>query len=164
MPEDPTPILVAQVLLSFAGYSAVGWWYVRPWLAAKPLRSALALLLLPLLFRHIGLTLLVTEVVDPTLPLAMARHVAIADVTTGLLAWAALFALRAGWRHALTLTWLCHVVGTTDLLTNLTHGAYLRVAPHLGGAWLGIAFVVPLMLTAHSLSFAFLWQARGRPA
>ena len=157
---DSTPLLVFQCVLSLAGYFAIGWWFIRPWLQAKPLRTALSILLLPQLFRHVGVSLLVTEIVDPTFPQAMARQTAIGDTLAALLAWVALISLRMGWRHAIAAVWIFNLVGLTDMLINLANGIRLQVADHLGAAWFGIAFVVPVMLVVHVLIFAFLLSPR----
>jgi hypothetical protein len=158
MPEA-VPLLVVQLGMSLAAYAAVGFWFVRPWLLRMPFRDALSILVLPEMFRHIGITLLSAEVVDPSFPREMAWQTAIGDVLTALLAWCALLALRAGWRHAVAVVWTMNVVGLGDMLHNLATGVRLQVADDLGGAWLGITFVVPLMLAVHLLNFWFLLRA-----
>lgn len=158
--SDATPLLVFQSVLSLAGYFAIGWWFIRPWLQSKSVRTALSILLLPQLFRHVGVSLLVPEIVDPTFPEAMARQTAIGDTLAALLAWVALISLRAGWRHAIATVWVFNVIGLTDMVINLTNGIRLQVANDLGAAWFGIAFVVPAMLVVHCLIFAFLLSAR----
>lgn len=160
--SDPTPLLLFQFVMSLAGYFAIGWWFIRPWLQTKPVRTALCILLLPQLFRHVGVSLLVHEIVDPTFPEAMARQTAIGDTLAALLAWAALLSLRAGWRHAIATVWVFNLVGLTDMAINLANGIRLQVANDLGAAWFGIAFVVPLMLVVHFLIFAFLLAARDQ--
>jgi hypothetical protein len=160
--KELVPLLVFQLLASLAAYGAIGWWFVRPWLATKPRRTALSILLLPQLFRHVGVTMLVTEVVDPTLPSAFARQTASGDVLAMSLAWVALIALRMNSRAAIALVWLFNVVGLADMVTNLANGARLQVAEHLGAAWLGIVFIVPAMLVVHSLVFAFLLRRPER--
>ncbi len=162
--SETTPLLVFQFVLSLAGYLALGWWFVRPWLRAKPVSTALSILLVPQLFRHVGVSLLVPEIVDPTFPEAMARQTAIGDTIAALLAWVALISLRAGWRRASAAVWIFNVVGLTDMIVNLANGARLQVADHLGAAWFGIAFVVPAMLVIHLLIFSFLLSGRERAA
>jgi hypothetical protein len=159
VPES-TPLLVLQFAFSLAAYAAVGWWFIRPWLRAKSVRSALAILLIPQLFRHVGISLLVPEIVDPTFPQEMARQTAIGDTLAALLAWVALISLRAGWRHAIAAVWVFNLVGVTDMILNLINGIRLQVADDLGAAWFGIAFVVPLMLVVHILIFVFLLAPR----
>ena len=159
MPQT-IPLLVLQFVLSLAAYAAIGWWFIRPWLRTKPLRTALSILLIPQLFRHVGVSLLVPEIVDPTFPEAMARQTAIGDTVAALLAWGALVAIRVGWRHAIGAVWTFNLVGLTDMVINLINGIRLQVADDLGAAWFGIAFVVPLMLVVHVLIFVFLLGAR----
>jgi hypothetical protein len=154
------PLFVLQFVMSLAAYTAIGGWFVRPWLRSKPVETALAILLLPQLLRHVGITLMVGEVVDPSFPVEMARRTAIGDTLTALFAWAALIALRLRWRRALALVWVFNLFGLADMLTNLASGLRLQVADDLGAAWLGIVFVVPLMLVVHGLIFAFLLEAR----
>jgi hypothetical protein len=155
--------LVLQFVLSLAAYAAIGWWFIRPWLQAKPVSIALSILLLPQLFRHVGISLLVPEIVDPTFPEVMARQTAIGDTLAALLAWVALVSIRVGWRHASAAVWTFNLVGLTDMVLNLVNGVRLGVADDLGAAWFGIAFVVPLMLVVHVLIFVFL-LAGGRTA
>jgi len=157
-------LLVLQFVLSLAAYAAVGWWFIRPWLQAKPVRTALSILLIPQLFRHVGVSLLVPEIVDPTFPEAMARQTAIGDTAAALLAWVALISIRAGWRHAMAAVWTFNLLGLTDMVLNLMNGIRLQVADDLGAAWFGIAFVVPLMLVVHGLIFVFLLGARSGSA
>ena len=72
-------LLLTQFTLSLLAYSALGFWYVRPWLGAKPRATALSILIFPQTFRFIGITLLVPGVVEPGLPGAFARPTAIGD-------------------------------------------------------------------------------------
>jgi len=158
-------LLVFQIVMSAGAWAALGWWFVRPWLETKPARTALSILLVPQLFRHVGVSLMVPEIVDPTFPQAMARQTAIGDTATALLAWAALVSLRRDWRHARAIVWAFNLFGFTDMVHNLVSGIRLEVADDLGAAWFGIAFVVPLMFVVHVLIFVFLLRTRaGAPA
>lgn len=159
---EPTQVLALQFVLSLTGYGLAALWFVGPWLARKPERDALALLVLPHAFRHVGASLLVPGLVGDHLPRRFAVGTAAGDLFTVALALLALVVLRLGWRHARKAVWVMNVVGSADLLANLARGARLAVAPELGAAWFGPAFVVPLMLVAHATLFVFL--ARGRAA
>jgi hypothetical protein len=154
-------LLALQFALSLLAYAALASWVIRPWLETQPRVTALSILVFPQTFRFIGITLLAPGVVAPGLPEAFARHTAIGDAVTTLLAWLALIALRAGWRLAIPAVWLFNVVGLTDLLLNLGRGVRMQVAAQLGAAWYGPAFVVPGMLVLHVLVFVFLM--RGEP-
>ncbi len=156
-------LLVLQFLLSLAAYAAIGGWFVYPWLRTKSSTNALSILLLPQLFRHVGVTLIVPEVVDPTLPDEFARQTAVGDTIAVALAWVALIALRARWRLAIPAVWFFNVIALADMLLNLYNGARLGAANHLGAAWYGPAFVVPGMLVLHALIFVLLTRG-GRTA
>ena len=52
------------------------------------------------------------------------------------------------------------VTGLGDMLHNLATAARVGAAEHLGAAWYGPAFVVPLMLVVHILIFAILLRGR----
>ncbi len=149
-------LLVLQFLLSLAAYAAIGGWFVYPWLRTRSVTNALSILLLPQLFRHVGVTLIVPEVVDPTLPGEFAQQTAAGDTIAVALAWVALIALRAKWRLAIPAVWFFNVIALADMLLNLYNAARLGVANHLGAAWYGPAFVVPGMLVVHVLVFVLL--------
>lgn len=161
---ETVDLLRLQFALSLAAYAAIGAWFVWPWLRSKPRRTALSILLLPQLFRHVGVSLVVPEVVDPTMPEAFARQTAIGDTVVVALAWIALIALRMGWRFAIVLVWVFNVAGLGDMLLNLAHAARVGAAEHLGAAWYGPAFVVPGMLVVHGLLFACLLRDGGAAA
>src|SRR5271163_418846 len=65
---DSTPIFWMQLLTSLVVFGIVAVWYVWPYLAKLSRNSAL----IPLLFvhvpRYVGMTLLVTGMIDPKLP------------------------------------------------------------------------------------------------
>ena len=149
-------LLVLQFLLSLAAYGAIGGWFAWPWLRDRSRRAALSVLLIPQLFRHVGVTLLVPGVVDPELPQTFARQTAIGDTSVVALAWLALVSLRAGWRFAIPLVWLFNIVGLADLVHNLVTAARLGAAEHLGSAWYAPAFIVPGMIVVHVLIFVTL--------
>jgi hypothetical protein len=149
-------ILVLQSALSLAAWALIGGWLVIPWLERKPPDEALMLLVLPHTFRHVGASLLVPGLVAPSMPTGFAMATAAGDLVTVGLAWICLVALRLRWEYAVGLVWVFNIVGTADLLINLSRAVRLGVAPHLGAAWYGPAFVVPLMLVAHVLLFRML--------
>ena len=149
-------ILAFQFALSLVAYAALVRWFIGPWLVAKPYHWALMILVLPHTFRHVGVTLLVPGVVDPSLPAEFARPTAIGDTLTVVLAWTSLLSLRFRWRHAHLVVWAFNIVGCGDLLMNVLRGMRLQVADQLGAAWYGPAFIVPGMLVAHLTLFVFL--------
>jgi hypothetical protein len=152
-------LLVLQFTLSLAAYAVIGGWFVWPWLQRAPRQTALSILLLPQLFRHVGVNLLVPEITDPGLPMDFAHQTAVGDTVAVALAWVALISLRFRWPFATKAVWAFNIIGLADLLFNLATAARLGVAEHLGAAWYGPAFIVPAMLVVHVLIFAVLIRA-----
>ena len=146
-------IFGTQLFLSLVVYSLIARWYVSPWLADKPLNTALILLILPHTIRHIGLTFLVPGVVGGVLPEGFAAAAAYGDFISGLLAILAVVALKGRWNLAIPLVWVFNIVGTVDLFNALRHA---DAVPDLGGAWYIPTFLVPLLLVTHFMVFARL--------
>jgi hypothetical protein len=143
-----------QVLLSFLAYGLVARWYVTPRLASRPLHAALQPLLVMHATRHMGMVFLVPTVVGPALPAAFAVPAAYGDLLAGLLALAAIVALRARARLALPLTWVFNVVGLLDLIHAFYQGLSHDV--QLGAAYFIPTFVVPALVITHVMMFRML--------
>ncbi len=143
-----------QVVLSFVVYGLVARWYVAPRLAPLPLETALQPLLVLHAFRHVGMVFLVPNVVGSTLPAAFAVPAAYGDLVAGLLALAAIVALRARAGIALPLTWLFNVVGLLDLINAFYQGLTHDV--QLGAAYFIPTFVVPALVITHLMMFRML--------
>lgn len=143
-----------QVLLSFVVYGLVAKWYVTPRLASLQLRAALQPLLVLHAARYLGMVFLVPTVVGPALPAAFAVPAAYGDLLAGLLALAALVALRARSTIALPLTWLFNVVGLLDLVNAFYQGLTRDV--QLGAAYFIPTFIVPALVITHVMMFRML--------
>jgi len=143
-----------QVVLSFVVYGLVARWYVTPRLAALPLGIALPPLLVLHAFRHLGLVFLVPTVVGPALPASFAVPAAYGDLLAGLLALAAIAALRARSSIAIALCWLFNVVGLLDLVNAFYQGRSNDV--QLGSAYYIPTFIVPALVITHLMIFRML--------
>jgi hypothetical protein len=153
-------IFLIQLTLSILVVGLLSKWYLLPWLATKPLRVALTVLLLPHVTRHVGLSFLVPGLVDPALPDSFATSAAYGDLLSGLLALLALAALHGRWSLALPLVWVFSLVGTVDLVVALTK-AY--AVPFLGATWFIPTFLVPVLLVTHALVFTRLIHRARNP-
>lgn len=95
-----------QILTSAFVLGIVALWYVRPYLTTLSRNSAL----IPLLFvhvpRYVGMTLLVTGMVDPKLPTEFLSSAAYGDLLEAALALACILVLRSNWRFAIPLVWV----------------------------------------------------------
>ncbi|HEY7654427.1 MAG TPA: hypothetical protein VIG07_16550 [Methylomirabilota bacterium] len=143
-----------QVLLTFVVYGLVARWYVSPRLAVLPLGAALQPLLVLHALRHLGLVFLVPTVVGPALPASFAGPAAYGDLLAGLLALAAMGALRARSGIAIPLTWLFNVVGLLDLVNAFYQGLSNDV--QLGAAYYIPTFIVPALVITHLMIFRML--------
>jgi hypothetical protein len=151
---NPQQIFGLQVLLSFLVYGLVARWYVTPRLASRPLHAALQPLLVLHASRHLGMVFLVPSVVGPALPASFAVPAAYGDLLAGLLALAAIGALRARSRIALPLTWLFNIIGLLDLINAFYQGLTHDV--QLGPAYFIPTFIVPALVITHVMMFRML--------
>lgn len=143
-----------QVVLTFVVYGLVAKWYVSPRLATLPLGAALQPLLVLHALRHMGMVFLVPTVVGPALPASFAVPAAYGDLLAGLLALAALLALRAHSTVAIPLTWVFNVVGLLDLINAFYQGLSKNVL--LGAAYYIPTFIVPALVITHLMIFRML--------
>ena len=150
---QPIKIFVVQFVLSIFAWVIIARWFVISWIKTRSDLEVLPILIIPQLFRHIGATLLVPGVAASSLPPLFAVSTAYGDIATALLAMLSVSALVLRWKRALTIVWIFNIFGSLDMVHSLIQGARLKVAPHLGAAWVVPTFVVPMMLTIHFLVF-----------
>lgn len=132
-------------------------WFIYPRLKTRPLGEALTPLLLFHTFRTVGLLFLVPAVVDASLPAAFSIPGALGDLLAVVLAFAALVALRSGWRIAPALVWLFTVEGIADFVNDVVQGLRFNIPSyHLGLAWLIPTYGVPALFVTHLLIVALL--------
>ena len=156
---NPLAIFTLQFILSVVVIATLARWEIAPRLDQRPLKEALFWLTLPHAFRHIGLVFLVPGIVAEPLPDHFALPAAYGDLTAGLLAFLALFALRGGWRIAIPAVWIFNIVGTVDLVNALRQA---EVVPDLGAVWYIPTFFVPLLLVTHYMIFVRLLRRTDR--
>jgi hypothetical protein len=96
-----------QIPTSVFVFGIVSMWYVWPALTTIARSSALVILLFVHVPRYVGMTLLVTGMVDPKLPREFLSSAAYGDLLEAALAFASIFALRSDWRVAVPMVWVC---------------------------------------------------------
>jgi hypothetical protein len=116
---DNVSIFWLQILTSVFVFGTMAVWYVWPLLTNRSRNSALIPLLFVHVFRYVGMTLLVSNMVDPTLPKEFLSRAAYGDLIEAVLAFASIFALRSNWRFALPMVWVANTWGFLDLLSGL---------------------------------------------
>ena len=107
-----------QIITSVFVFGIIAVWYVWPYLTKLSRNSALTLLLFVHVPRYMGMTLLVSGMVDPKLPRVPFRA-AYGDLLEAALAFASIYALRSNWRFAVPLVWVANTWGFADLLNGL---------------------------------------------
>ncbi len=141
----------------------VAWW-VWPALIKLPRNSALTPLIFVHAFRYVGMTLLVTGMVDPRLPLDFRNNAAYGDLITAALGLLSIAALRSNWRVGIPLVWIFNTWGFVDLLNGVRGLLQLNVPTYnLATFWYVYTFYAPAVLVSHLLIFWILvkstsWQ------
>ena len=147
-----------SVLMGFGAFGMVTKIYLLPSLRAVRRDYALTALLIPNIFRFIGLCFLVPGVVAASLPRAFAAPAAYGDLIAAILAVMATLALNGGRSWAIPLVWVFNVWGTLDLLFAFYLGEIgVRIEPgSLGAAYFIPTVLVPALLILHGLTFWLL--------
>jgi hypothetical protein len=159
---DNVTIFWMQILLSCVVCAIVAVWYVWPSLTKLSRNSALIPLLFVHVFRYVGMTLLVTDMIDPKLPREFLSNAAYGDLLAAALALASIFALRSNWRVAVPLVWVATTWGFVDLLNGLRGVLQLNVPSfNLGTVWYIYTFYAPLVLVSHLMIFGILIKSRS---
>ncbi len=151
-----------QLLTSAFVFGIVAAWYVWPALAKLSRNSALTPLLFAHVPRYVGMTLLVTGMVDPNLPIEFRSSAAYGDLLEAALAFASIFALRSNWRVAIPLVWVTNTWGFLDLLNGVRGVLKLNVPSfNLATLWYVYTFYAPLVIVSHLMIFWILIKSRS---
>ncbi len=150
-----------QILTSVLVFGIIALWYVRPYLTTLSRNSALIPLLFIHAFRYVGMTLLVTGMIDPRLPREFLSSAAYGDLLAAALALASIFALRSNWRFAIPLVWVANTWGFVDLLNAVRSVLVVNLPSFsLSTIWYIYAFFGPLVIVSHLLIFWVLIKSK----
>jgi hypothetical protein len=151
-----------QILTSVFVFGIVAVWYVWPALTKITRNSALIILLFVHVPRYVGMTLLVTGMVDPKLPREFLSSAAYGDLLEAALAFASILALRSNWRIAVPMVWVANTWGFADLLNGLRGVLQLNVPSFdLATFWYVYTFYAPLVIVSHLMIFWVLIQSKS---
>ncbi len=151
---DPIVLFGIQFTLSLVAYALIAFWYVAPRLSRLPREVALAPLLWVHTFRIVGGTILAPGAVDAGVPMDFRVMIGYGDLATAFLALVALIALRARFRGAIALVWLCVIVGMLDTVNAIIQSVRDSVFTYpLGVNWVIVAVYVPALLVSSLLIF-----------
>lgn len=159
---DNVSIFWMQILSSVFVFGTIAVWYVWPLLTNRSRNSALIPLLFVHAFRYLGMALLVSHMVDPTLPKEFLANAAYGDLIAAGLAVASIYALRSNWRVALPLVWVMNTWGFLDLLVGL-RGLVASNIPsfNLEVFWYIYIFYAPLVAISHVMIFWVLFKSKS---
>ncbi len=156
-------IFALQLIFSLIVFSLIARAYFAPWLATMSLHSAIAILVVPHMFRHIGMSFQVPALVGSDIPADFAASAAYGDLASAALAVVAFLLLRARAPGAIGLAWVLNLVGFVDLANALRQA---EAIPQLGVTWYIPTFIVPVLLVTHIMMIARLarnlWRHRPR--
>jgi hypothetical protein len=155
---DSKAVIGLSVILNLLAFGRVVQLYIWPHLRGARQDDALTVLIVPHMFRFVGLSFLVPGVVSPAMSPAFAYPAAFGDLAAAILALIATLALSARASWAIAFVWLFNLEGTADLLFAYYQGV---IGVGLGTGALGAAFyiptlVVPPLLVTHALIFRVL--------
>ena len=151
-----------QILTSAVVFAIMAVWYVWPYLSKLSRNSALTPLLWVHVFRYVGMTLLVTEMIDPKLPKEFISGAAYGDLLEAALALVAIFALRSKWSLAIPLVWVANTWGFVDLLNGLRGVLQINVPSfNLATFWYIYTFYAPLVIISHLMIFWVLFKSKS---
>jgi hypothetical protein len=159
---DTITIFWMQILTSVFVFGLVAVWYVRPYLTTLSRNSALTLLLFVHVFRYVGMTLLVTGMIDPKIPREFLSATAYGDLLEAALALASIFVLRWNWRIAIPLVWVANTWGFVDLLNAVRSVLQVNLPSfNLSTIWYIYAFYGPLVAVTHLVIFWVLIKSKS---
>jgi hypothetical protein len=151
-----------QLLLSCVVCAIIVAWYVWPSLTKLSRNSALIPLLWVHVPRYVGMTLLVTGMVDPKLHREFLSGAAYGDLIAAALALASIFTLRRNWRVAVPLVWVANTWGFVDLLNGIRGVLQLNVPSfNLATVWYIYTFYAPAVIASHLMIFWILVKSRS---
>lgn len=151
-----------QLFASVFVFSVITAWYVWPALVKLPRNSALTALLFVHVLRYVGMTELVTGMIDPNLPRGFVSSAAYGDLLEAALALVSIFALRSNLRFALPLVWVANTWGFIDLLNGVRGVLQLNVPSfNLSTLWYIYTFYAPIVLISHLVIFRVLMKYKS---
>ena len=126
-----------SVLMSFLAFGIVTALYIWPRLRLMRREDAVLPLVVPHMFRFVGLSFLVPGVVSPSLSSAFAIPAAYGDLGAAILAVISTLVLSARASWAIAAVWAFNVWGAADLVNAIFEG---QVRLHLDPGSMGAAF------------------------
>lgn len=157
------PIFQLHLVLGYVAWLLCFGAYILPWLKSMDQVGRHRAIATLHSFRFFGLVFILPGVVGPNLPAGFATFAAYGDFATGLLAIAALLAVKVR-QLFWPLVVAFNVVGICDLVVDYAHAIQLGLparADQLGAAYAIPIIYVPLLAITHVAALYFLVRGRA---
>jgi hypothetical protein len=153
-------IFLSGFSLSLLAYALLAAFVWRDYLMTQSPSKAGALLLLPHVFRHLGLLVLVPEVVgEPITKTAFAAMLAYGDAVVAPVALIAMSLWLSESKLAKAFTWLFSIVASLDLVNAIYGALTLPVVNYsIGAFWIVLTCLVPLLIVTQIMIFIRLMK------
>ncbi len=161
---DSKLIIGISAVFCFVAFGRVAQLYIWPRLQVLSREDALNVLVIPHMFRFVGLSFLYPGIVSPNISPAFANPAAYGDLAAAMLAVVATFALTARASWALAAVWLLNVEGAIDLLFAYYQGVIGVGLPPgaLGSAFYIPTVIVPPLLVTHLMMFRLMLRGQAQ--
>ena len=153
---DQTAILLTSMTIGIVGWGLIAKIWVIPWLRTNPFDKGLLLLIIPHVFRYIGLSFLIAGITNSPLDPRFAAPAAYGDLMAALLALIAITALLVKSKYAVLIVWIFNIVGFIDFLVAVTQGLRFTHPDEMGATYFIPILGVPLLFVSHLLIFWML--------
>ena len=149
-------LFLVQFILGITCWTIIAYWVVHPWLRGKSKMESLKYLVIPQMFRHIGIGLAVPGLVALDMPHDLAIQIAAGDTITAIAFMIAFVSLNSKWKVSMPIVWLANMIGFTDVMLSVIRASINDISNQLHGAWYIPTLSVPLMIIGHVLIFVIL--------
>lgn len=153
---DQTAILLTSMTIGVVGWGVIAKLWIIPWLKSNPFHKGLELLIIPHVFRYIGLSFLITGITNTPLDPRFAIPAAYGDLTAALLAMIAITAIHIKSKYSILIVWIFNIVGFIDFLVAVIQGLRFTHPEGMGATYFIPILGVPLLFVSHLLIFWML--------
>ena len=139
-----------QFVLSTIAWGLLASWFLVPWVRGMKHEQAILILLIPHLFRDLGMYAMATAAFNPAFSELWAKTTAYTDAATQLTAMLAVISLHFGWKIGLPVAWLCNIIGSVAYVVSTWLTSSTHVPLHeLASSWFLPVFFLPVLLWSH---------------
>lgn len=152
-----TQIFLTQLFTAYAVWLVLSIFIIVPKLNQLSKKTVLILLVIPQMFRYIGVSVAASPVVtSKDIPIELAQHIAIGDWLTAICAIIAFILLSVNAKLAITSIWILNIVGFADQIMTMTRATKAGLANYMDAAWYVPTVLLPIMTVSHILIFYYL--------